>query len=130
MRSTLLVQLAVASLMVCSAAFSTHRAVFHNKHHSKHLKKDNSNCATVSVRKEWRNLTTTEQYAYLASQKCIFNLPAQLSLGSTNRWEDLVALHQNLTAIIHNVGQFHPWHRYSCTSTKRSREMSATTLDP
>ncbi|TVY86681.1 Tyrosinase-like protein, partial [Lachnellula willkommii] len=77
------------------------------------LTKRDSKCTTVAVRKEWRNLTSSEQTSYLESQKCLFGLPAQLDLlGSTNRWEDLVSLHQNQTDVIHNDGQFLPWHRY------------------
>jgi tyrosinase len=72
-----------------------------------------SNCTTVEVRKEWRNLTSAEQIAYLDAEICLMNLPAQTGLAAvTSRYSDLEALHQNLTTIIHDVGQFLPWHRY------------------
>ena len=72
-----------------------------------------SNCTTVEVRKEWRNLASAEQFAYLDAEICLMNLPAQTGLAAvTSRYSDLEALYQNLTAIIHDVGQFLPWHRY------------------
>ncbi|KAF3767350.1 hypothetical protein M406DRAFT_61271 [Cryphonectria parasitica EP155] len=77
----------------------------------------------IRVRKEWRNLTPSEKEAYLTAEKCLFNLPANTTLdGVTSRWSDLQAVHrtlQNMTSygvyvadIVHNVGQFLPWHRY------------------
>lgn len=72
-----------------------------------------SNCSSVEVRKEWRNLSSTEQTAYLEAEICLMNLPAQTGLAAvTSRYSDLASLHQNLTLIIHEVGQFLPWHRY------------------
>jgi tyrosinase len=77
------------------------------------LNRRSSNCSSVEVRKEWRNLTGAEQIAYLDAEICLMNLPAQTGLAAvTSRYSDLAALHQNLTLIIHDVGQFLPWHRY------------------
>ncbi|PSR88711.1 tyrosinase [Coniella lustricola] len=77
----------------------------------------------VTIRKEWRKMTRAEKDAYLEAEKCLFNLPANTTLdGVTTRFSDLQALHrayQNVTQdsqfvgdIIHNVGQFLPWHRF------------------
>ncbi|OJJ45991.1 hypothetical protein ASPZODRAFT_67720 [Penicilliopsis zonata CBS 506.65] len=73
---------------------------------------------TVRIRKEWRNLTSTEQDEYLTAVNCLMDLPAQSGLSATtNRFSDLQALHRYFTNtpfgdIIHDVGQFFPWHRY------------------
>ncbi|TGO18396.1 hypothetical protein BTUL_0010g00660 [Botrytis tulipae] len=77
----------------------------------------------MRVRKEWRNMTTSEKSAYLKAEQCLFNLPAATTLsGITSRFSDLQSLHRDKTNqtidgiyvqdIIHNVGQFLPWHRY------------------
>lgn len=80
--------------------------------HIPHFHNTTSNCTSPRIRREWRTLTIAEQHAYLASQRCLFNLPPRLDLGSHNRWEDLVTLHQNLTDVIHENGPFLSWHRY------------------
>lgn len=72
-----------------------------------------ASCTVIDVRKEWRNLTSAEQIAYLNAEICLMNLPAETGLAAvTSRYSDLASLHQNLTLIIHEVGQFLPWHRY------------------
>lgn len=72
-----------------------------------------SNCTNPKVRIEWSNLTSLQQTAYLDAVLCLWQLPAQTNLRNvTNRYTDLVALHQNLTAFVHWDGPFLPWHRY------------------
>lgn len=77
---------------------------------------------TMRVRKEWRNMSPAEKTAFLTAETCLMALPAQTTLdGVTSRWSDLQSLHralQNTTIdgvyvedVIHNVGQFLPWHR-------------------
>ncbi|KAE8382375.1 tyrosinase, partial [Aspergillus bertholletiae] len=62
---------------------------------------------------EWTHLTLAQKQEYIDAELCLWNSPNQLHLkGSTNRFEDLQALHQNQTDIIHHVGQFLPFHRY------------------
>ncbi|KAH8647224.1 hypothetical protein BX600DRAFT_484524 [Xylariales sp. PMI_506] len=81
------------------------------------------NADVVTVRKEWRNMAADEKSAYLEAELCLMALPAQTNLsGVTSRFSDLQALHRYKTNttisglyvqdIIHNVGQFLPWHRY------------------
>ncbi|CAN8100041.1 unnamed protein product [Discula destructiva] len=81
------------------------------------------NANTLQVRKEWRNMSTAEKKAYLEAELCLFALPAQTTLsGVSSRFSDMQAVHrtlQNVTMddqfvgdVIHNVGQFLPWHRY------------------
>jgi hypothetical protein len=63
-----------------------------------------SNCSSVSIHKEWRNLTSAEQSTYLDAELCLMSLEGQTGFPNvTNRFLDLDALHQNLTDIIHNV---------------------------
>ncbi|RAL08047.1 uncharacterized protein BO97DRAFT_462029 [Aspergillus homomorphus CBS 101889] len=70
------------------------------------------------TRKEWRNLDRAQQQAYLDAVQCLIDLPADTGMEhTTSRWSDLQALHRFFTetergGIIHNVGQFLPWHRY------------------
>ncbi|KAF4819272.1 N-acetyl-6-hydroxytryptophan oxidase ivoB [Colletotrichum siamense] len=91
----------------------------------------------LTIRKEWRNMNPTEKHDFLDAQNCLMKLPAKTNLGGvTNRFSDLQALHRWLTNatvvegylapswqgvipngiyvadIIHDVGQFFPWHRY------------------
>ncbi|PWY66784.1 hypothetical protein BO70DRAFT_419105 [Aspergillus heteromorphus CBS 117.55] len=74
--------------------------------------------AKMTVRKEWRNLTKTQQDHFLDSVQCLMDRPAQSGLtATTSRFSDLQALHRGMTNtasadIIHHVGQFLPWHRY------------------
>lgn len=95
-----------------------------------------TSCATsdLQIIKEWRNLTSAEKSAYIAAEKCLWELPANTTFdGVVNRHDDLTAVHQYLTPVIHAVvksshcfvdyffsdrnrshnhqGQFLPWHR-------------------
>lgn len=85
-----LLQLATAAVVVRAAAVPTILP--------------RATCDTVEVRKEWRNLTSTEQQAYLDAAYCLVSLPSQtdtLFPNVTNRWMDFAAVHQNLTPTIH-----------------------------
>ncbi|KAF3769370.1 hypothetical protein M406DRAFT_65644 [Cryphonectria parasitica EP155] len=82
------------------------------------------NADTLTIRKEWRNLSDDEKKAFLDAENYLINTaPAQTALdGVISRFSDLQGLHRfktNTTIdgvyvqdIIHNVGQFLPWHRY------------------
>ena len=77
-------------------------------------------CSHPATHLEWRNLTDLQRMAYLQAEKCLFNQTARSGLPSaTNLFEDLAAVHQNMTATIHNVGQFLPWHRYMLHAHER-----------
>jgi hypothetical protein len=70
-------------------------------------------CASPAVHYEWRNLSNAHKQQYVAAMKCLYSKPPRSGLpGVKNRWDDLVAIHQRMADIIHNVGQFLPWHRY------------------
>lgn len=58
----------------------------------------------LDIVKEWTNMTPTEKEAYIAAEKCLWELDSTSGLtGATTRFEDLVALHQNMTPTIHAV---------------------------
>lgn len=72
-----------------------------------------SSCTNPAVHYEWDNLTNQHKLDYVNAQKCLFGLPARSGLpGTKTRWDDLAAIHQHQSPIIHNVGQFFAWHRY------------------
>lgn len=58
----------------------------------------------LEIAKEWTNMSSSERTAYITAEKCLWELPSTSGLtGATTRFEDLVALHQNMTPIIHAV---------------------------
>ena len=70
-------------------------------------------CSGSTVRKEWNNLSEPEKQGYLAAEQCLFTKQPMSGLaGSLNLLEDLANIHTNMSANIHGVGQFLPWHRY------------------
>lgn len=80
-------------------------------------------------------MAAKEKSAYLAAEKCLMSLPAQTTLdGVTSRWSDLQSLHRDLqnstiagvyvADIIHNVGQFLPWHRLYVHTHEHSKYQS------
>jgi tyrosinase len=70
-------------------------------------------CTNPQVRPEWRSMSDQNKKAYVNAVKCLMGKPARTKLaGVKSRYDDLVAAHQQMNAVIHNVGQFLPWHRY------------------
>lgn len=58
----------------------------------------------LEIVKEWTNMTSSEKNGYITAEQCLWALPTTSGLtGATTRFEDLVALHQNMTPIIHAV---------------------------
>ena len=58
----------------------------------------------LEIVKEWTNMSSSERTAYITAEKCLWKLPSTSGLtGATTRFEDLVALHQNMTPTIHAV---------------------------
>jgi tyrosinase len=72
-------------------------------------------CTNPAVRKEWRELTTTERDEYLRAAVCLRRLPktkyADIDTVTT-RLDDLVHTHFSLNLDIHFVANFLPWHRW------------------
>jgi tyrosinase len=72
-------------------------------------------CTAPETRIEWRSLSAADQASFVAAIKCLIDLPpsgAFASSQSANRYEDLVAVHLQMSGTIHGVAQFLPWHRY------------------
>jgi hypothetical protein len=76
-----------------------------------------SQCVTIEIHKEWRELTTVEQDSFLGAVKCLREKPSQLAAKfngtdgqlPTTRWEDFVFSHDNTAP--HGSPAFLPWHR-------------------
>ncbi|KAH6657073.1 hypothetical protein BKA67DRAFT_488778, partial [Truncatella angustata] len=72
-------------------------------------------CTAPATRIEWRSLSDADRTAFVQAVKCLIDLPPSGSFagtGAQNRYEDLVAVHLQMTGSIHMVAQFLPWHRY------------------
>ncbi|KAI1863143.1 uncharacterized protein JN550_009879 [Neoarthrinium moseri] len=72
-------------------------------------------CTAPATRIEWRSLSDADKTAFVQAVRCLVDLPASGAFsgaGSQNRYEDLVAVHSQMTGSIHSVAQFLPWHRY------------------
>lgn len=91
-----------------------------------------TSCATsdLQIIKEWRNLTSSEKSAYIAAEKCLWELPANTTFdGVVNRHDDLTAVHQYLTPVIHAVvSPLIPWS--ISPSLKRSLTKSTGSIPP
>ncbi|KAF2196073.1 Di-copper centre-containing protein [Delitschia confertaspora ATCC 74209] len=72
-----------------------------------------ASCANPRVRVEWDSYSNADRQAFVDGIKCLLNKPASGRFSQArNRYEDLVALHQNLTPNVHNNAKFLIWHRY------------------
>lgn len=73
-------------------------------------------CTDPAIRIEWRDMDPADRTGFISAVQCLLSRPSAGDgtnyPGSQSRYEDLVALHQQLTSSIHMVGQFLPWHRY------------------
>lgn len=91
-----------------------------------------TSCATsdLQIIKEWRNLTSSEKSAYIAAEKCLWELPANTTFdGVVNRHDDLTAVHQYLTPVIHAVvSPLIPW--WISSSLKQSLTKSTGSIPP
>ncbi|KAK4183341.1 putative tyrosinase [Podospora australis] len=71
-------------------------------------------CTSPVIRKEFRNLSTTEKASFLGAVKCLMALPPKLNAtypASTSRYEDFLVVHQENTPRVHWAPMFLPWHR-------------------
>ncbi|KAI0469858.1 hypothetical protein GGR56DRAFT_684258 [Xylariaceae sp. FL0804] len=69
-------------------------------------------CSETKTRREWRELTSTEQLAYLDAVLCMQSADNQTSTYQVqSRYDDFVALHIEMTPDVHWTGKFLPFHR-------------------
>ncbi|KAI8924371.1 hypothetical protein BC831DRAFT_513408 [Entophlyctis helioformis] len=69
----------------------------------------NTGCTNPAVRREWRELSPSEQRAFTDAVNELKRRPS--NAGHANRYEDFVALHMDFADVAHVVPQFLPWHR-------------------
>jgi hypothetical protein len=61
----------------------------------------------LDIIKEWSDMNSSEKAAYIAAEQCLWNSPAKTTfIGTVNRHDDLTAVRQYLTPIIHAVVSF------------------------
>ncbi|KAF2713594.1 Di-copper centre-containing protein [Pleomassaria siparia CBS 279.74] len=79
-------------------------------------RKTTCNKTTVSIRKEYGDLTKEERLEYIRAVKCILAKPSKLPAGkypgAVSRYDDFVVVHMNMTPSVHGTANFMHWHRY------------------
>lgn len=63
----------------------------------------------LSLRKEWRELSSTDQNAFFSAVNALKKAPSQL--GQPNRYDDFAYLHSDFAQIAHGNPMFLVWHR-------------------
>ncbi|KAF8053885.1 hypothetical protein FPV67DRAFT_1443039 [Lyophyllum atratum] len=79
-----------------------------------HQKGGKKQCKNPIVRKEWRQLSTSEKKRYISAVQCLGAKPAittSIIQGAQSRYDDFQGVHSRQTDNIHWVGHFAPWHR-------------------
>ncbi|CAE6448973.1 unnamed protein product [Rhizoctonia solani] len=88
-------------------------------------------CSSTYVRKEWRELSSTEQAAFITALKCLGNTPHStltptgFTSGiadinpSSSRYDDFVYAHMDTNVKDHFTGLFLPWHRWYLTAFEK-----------
>jgi tyrosinase len=94
----------------------------HNATHTRGLEdsvhtvqtRDAASCANnYNMRYEWRQFSTSDRLAFIGAIKCLMGKPPSGNFPpATNRYEDLVRLHQLYMPNIHGNAKFLIWHRY------------------
>lgn len=86
-------------------------------------------CANPFRRIEWRNMSDEDKTSFVNAISCLMDAPTQgLAPPATNRYEELVWVHQQMAPGIHSAGIFLPWHRYYLwTFSRMLREECAYT---
>lgn len=70
-------------------------------------------CGNPRTRMEWDSASTTQRTNYVNAIRCLMGRPRSGNFPrARNRYEDLVALHQDLTNNVHQNAKFLLWHRY------------------
>lgn len=69
--------------------------------------------ANPNIRYEWRSYSATDRLGFVKAIKCLMGKPPSGKFPpATNRYEDLVRLHQQYMPNIHGNPKFLIWHRY------------------
>ncbi|KAG8732279.1 hypothetical protein FRC11_014696, partial [Ceratobasidium sp. 423] len=88
-------------------------------------------CSTPYVRKEWRELSSTEQTNFITALKCLGDkphstlVPTGFTSGivdvnpSSSRYDDFVYAHMDTNIKDHFTGLFLPWHRWFLTAFEK-----------
>ncbi|KAJ3097045.1 hypothetical protein HDU97_005304 [Phlyctochytrium planicorne] len=66
-------------------------------------------CQSLSVRKEWRDMTDTEKRRFISAFNTVRKMPS--TAGRRSIFDDLVAIHSVAITYIHQAPVFLPWHR-------------------
>ncbi|KAI8802012.1 hypothetical protein BJ742DRAFT_834780 [Cladochytrium replicatum] len=82
-------------------------------------------CAAVSIRKEWRTLTSEEQQKYIDAVVTLRNSPG-LSRRVSDEWASFILQHETVRRTAHNSTRFLPWHR----GFVRLWELALQAIDP
>ncbi|KAK8074232.1 hypothetical protein PG994_005131 [Apiospora phragmitis] len=84
-------------------------------HHAALATRQSGSCTNPAVRVEWRDLNDQDRDGWVRAVKKLMDLPASgafTASGAQSRYDDLVAVHYQMTESIHGVAQFLLWHRY------------------
>ncbi|KAK0384155.1 hypothetical protein NLU13_8244 [Sarocladium strictum] len=70
--------------------------------------------ANARVRRDWEHMSRCERKQYIKAVKCLWTLPAVDTdfSAAQNYYDEFVAIHANLTDLIHGTANFFTWHRY------------------
>ncbi|KAF7184948.1 Tyrosinase P [Pseudocercospora fuligena] len=82
-------------------------------------------CSEPLIRKEWRNLTSTQKKDYIGAIKCLQAKPKEvtpdwLAPAAVTRYDDFTTAHILQTNTSHKVGHLLPWHRYYLSVYERA----------
>lgn len=70
-------------------------------------------CTSPRVRVEWRNMADSAKLSFVQAVQCLMAAPTKVfGSAASNRYEELVYVHQQMTNTIHEDGIFLSWHRY------------------
>lgn len=70
----------------------------------------NPQCASPSLRREWRTLDPQEQESYISSVQCLMHHPSIFQNG-TSYYDDFIFAHSKTGSYSHYAAAFLPWHR-------------------
>ncbi|KAI0204837.1 hypothetical protein F4808DRAFT_474164 [Astrocystis sublimbata] len=69
-------------------------------------------CSHTNTRVEWGNLTDPDRTSFVNSIKCLMKALPKVVTNLTSRYDELVSIHNSMSAVVHQYGVFVAWHRY------------------